>query len=66
MTDLNTSQASINTKSLSHKSGLVIFTMSDSSGETAEAVARACLVQFPPTLTEYIKKCVTPKIASAN
>jgi regulator of PEP synthase PpsR (kinase-PPPase family) len=27
---------------------LVIFTISDSSGETAEAVARAALVQFPP------------------
>src|ERR1700712_1779067 len=27
---------------------LVIFTVSDSSGETAEAVARAALVQFPP------------------
>ncbi len=27
---------------------LVIFTLSDSSGETAEAVARAALVQFPP------------------
>ncbi|MBN8661900.1 MAG: kinase/pyrophosphorylase [Candidatus Melainabacteria bacterium] len=29
-------------------SDLVIFTMSDSSGETAEAVARAALVQFEP------------------
>lgn len=29
-------------------SELVIFTLSDSSGETAEAVARAALVQFPP------------------
>lgn len=27
---------------------LIIFTLSDSSGETAEAVARAALVQFPP------------------
>ncbi|HEY9786933.1 MAG TPA: pyruvate, water dikinase regulatory protein [Candidatus Obscuribacterales bacterium] len=27
---------------------LVIFTLSDSSGETAEAVGRAALVQFPP------------------
>jgi regulator of PEP synthase PpsR (kinase-PPPase family) len=27
---------------------LIIFTVSDSSGETAEAVARAALVQFPP------------------
>lgn len=27
---------------------LIIFTISDSSGETAEAVARAALVQFPP------------------
>src|SRR5262249_13770570 len=26
----------------------IIFTLSDSSGETAEAVARAALVQFPP------------------
>lgn len=30
------------------KSGLIIYTMSDSSGETAEAVARAVLVQFQP------------------
>jgi len=29
-------------------SELIIFTLSDSSGETAEAVARAALVQFPP------------------
>jgi regulator of PEP synthase PpsR (kinase-PPPase family) len=29
-------------------SELIIFTVSDSSGETAEAVARAALVQFPP------------------
>ncbi len=28
--------------------GLIVFTVSDSSGETAEAVARAALVQFPP------------------
>jgi regulator of PEP synthase PpsR (kinase-PPPase family) len=27
---------------------LIIYTLSDSSGETAEAVARAALVQFPP------------------
>jgi hypothetical protein len=27
---------------------LIVFTISDSSGETAEAVARAALVQFPP------------------
>ena len=27
---------------------LIVFTVSDSSGETAEAVARAALVQFPP------------------
>lgn len=27
---------------------LIIFTLSDSSGETAEAVARAAVVQFPP------------------
>jgi len=27
---------------------LVVFTLSDSSGETAEAVGRAALVQFPP------------------
>ena len=27
---------------------LIIFTMSDSSGETAESVARAALVQFEP------------------
>lgn len=27
---------------------LIIFTVSDSSGETAEAVARAAIVQFPP------------------
>jgi len=27
---------------------LIIFTVSDSSGETAEAVARAAVVQFPP------------------
>ncbi|MDX2104930.1 MAG: pyruvate, water dikinase regulatory protein [Candidatus Melainabacteria bacterium] len=30
------------------KSELTIYTLSDSSGETAELVARACLVQFPP------------------
>jgi regulator of PEP synthase PpsR (kinase-PPPase family) len=30
------------------ESQLIIFTLSDSSGETAEAVARAALVQFPP------------------
>ncbi len=32
----------------SDSSELIIYTMSDSSGETAEAVARAALVQFPP------------------
>ncbi|CAN5501617.1 pyruvate, water dikinase regulatory protein [soil metagenome] len=32
----------------SNSSELIIYTMSDSSGETAEAVARAALVQFPP------------------
>lgn len=63
MTDFNTSQASINTKSLSHKSGLVIFTMSDSSGETAEAVARACLVQFPPTAVSIYR---LPQIRSSE
>lgn len=36
------------TKLASEARELVIFTLSDSSGETAEAVGRAALVQFPP------------------
>jgi [pyruvate, water dikinase]-phosphate phosphotransferase / [pyruvate, water dikinase] kinase len=38
----------VDTKLPSGGSELIIFTLSDSSGETAEAVARAALVQFPP------------------
>ncbi len=63
MTDFNISPTSINPKTLSHKSGLVIFTMSDSSGETAEAVARACLVQFPPSSVSIYR---LPQIRSSK
>lgn len=38
----------VDTKLPSGGSELIIFTLSDSSGETAEAVARAALVQFSP------------------
>jgi len=38
----------IRTATADEKRGLIIFTLSDSSGETAEAVARAAVVQFPP------------------
>lgn len=38
----------MDTKLPSGGSELIIFTLSDSSGETAEAVARAALVQFSP------------------
>jgi [pyruvate, water dikinase]-phosphate phosphotransferase / [pyruvate, water dikinase] kinase len=40
---------------------LTIFTLSDSSGETAEAVARACLVQFP---ADYLKIHRLPQVIS--
>lgn len=40
--------ASVDTKLPVGENELIIFTLSDSSGETAEAVARAALVQFPP------------------
>ena len=63
MTDFNISPTSINPKTLSHKIGLVIFTMSDSSGETAEAVARACLVQFPPSSVSIYR---LPQIRSSK
>jgi len=38
----------VNTKLPVETRELIVFTISDSSGETAEAVARAALVQFPP------------------
>jgi len=40
--------AGVDTKLPVGEKELIIFTLSDSSGETAEAVARAALVQFPP------------------
>lgn len=40
--------AGVDTKLPVGENELIIFTLSDSSGETAEAVARAALVQFPP------------------
>ncbi len=44
-------------------SQLIIFTLSDSSGETAEAVARAALVQFPPGLASIYR---LPQIRSSQ
>lgn len=41
-------KSEIRTATADEKRGLIIFTLSDSSGETAEAVARAAVVQFPP------------------
>ncbi|MGH9550766.1 MAG: pyruvate, water dikinase regulatory protein, partial [Terriglobales bacterium] len=38
----------VETKLPAEQRELIVFTVSDSSGETAEAVARAALVQFPP------------------
>lgn len=40
---------------------LIIFVLSDSSGETAESVARACLVQFPE---EYVSIHRLPQVRS--
>lgn len=49
MPDLNEPDtAEIRRAASDDKRGLIIFTLSDSSGETAEAVARAAVVQFPP------------------
>lgn len=45
----------------SQQDKLIIFVLSDSSGETAESVARACLVQFPP---EYVTIHRLPQIRS--
>lgn len=45
---LNRLVSPVDTKLPLDGSQLIIFTLSDSSGETAEAVARAALVQFPP------------------
>ena len=44
---------------------LIIFTLSDSSGETAEAVARAALVQFPPDWMGVVKVAVVFVIGQA-
>ena len=42
---------------------LTVFTMSDSSGETAEAVARAVMVQFPPDTVSIYR---LPQIRSSQ
>lgn len=48
MTEVDKKEATGQGKRAADARELVIFTLSDSSGETAEAVGRAALVQFPP------------------
>lgn len=63
VSELNTKALSDKNNLSKNKTSLVVFTMSDSSGETAEAVARACLVQFPPSSVSIYR---FPQVRSAK